>query len=278
MCDVESSSSSQDFSFSRGFDGSESIKLGSEWSHTGTWCWSHRFELFSGGNRLLKPLQANLTQATPLHYATVKFNNKRRGNDTWRPGFITHKGDAVGRCMYSLHVVSSLHCHYSHLWTNPSVEILRILQCPDPTASLWRLKAQKVWSWIILTDGEKSLTKMKHRELTSAAVLNANERLRSADLTVDDYLNHFICCFRRLPRQIYRREKQERLAFWRRERKTITPYPPDIVISMTSSVNMRVRVSTCLMSFWETLLSLSTDSDLCVTGHHGDDEVGSTLA
>ena len=82
------------------------------------------------------------------------------------------------------------------------------------------LKPQKVWSRLILADGEKSLTEMKHREQTSAAELNANERLGCADLTVDDYLNHLGCCFGPLPPQIYRWEKQKRWDFWRREKKT----------------------------------------------------------
>lgn len=72
----------------------------------------------------------------------------------------------------------------------------------------------------------------------SAAELNANERLRSADLTVDEYLNHFICCFGRFPRQIYRREKQERLDFRRRGKKNNHAVSSRHVVSVASSVNM----------------------------------------
>lgn len=77
----------------------------------------------------------------------------------------------------------------------------------------------------------------------STAELNANERLRSADLTLDDYLNHFIRSFRRLPRQIYRREKQERLDIWRREKKPNHAVSSRHVVSVASSVNMRLRVN-----------------------------------
>lgn len=64
---------------------------------------------------------------------------------------MVHQGEGLGRCVFSL------------------------------CAAVVKVRCR-----IVLTDGEKSLTEMKHREQTSAAELNANERLRSADLTLDD--------------------------------------------------------------------------------------------
>lgn len=119
---------------------------GLKWDQKGAALGCHRFVLFRGENCLLTRNRRKTPAGDPhrgqpssMHYAGVKFNNERMGNDTWRPGFI--KEAATGRGMFfpphwgrprrpcDVAVVSS------PLETSPSAEILKILQNPRLTAS-----------------------------------------------------------------------------------------------------------------------------------------------
>lgn len=73
---------------------------GLKWDQKGATLGCHRLCCFVGktvyslSNRRKTPAgDPHRGQPSSMHYAGVKFNNKRMGNDTWRPGFI--KEDAT---------------------------------------------------------------------------------------------------------------------------------------------------------------------------------------
>lgn len=102
--DAESSSCSRDVPLSRGFDGSDGIKAGSDGSDAGVpqVCVASWGKLFTHSAAEGKPPAGDPRRGQPssMHYAGGKSNNKRTGNDTWRPGFI--KEDATGRRVFAL--------------------------------------------------------------------------------------------------------------------------------------------------------------------------------